>query len=69
MAADLAQRLIEYHLVSGEMQAGEEIAMRVDQTLTQDATGPRCAATHDGAGWWHDVDGVRSEWTYRKTGR
>ncbi len=34
-----AQKLISSHLVSGEMKAGEEIAISIDQTLTQDATG------------------------------
>ena len=34
-----AQRLINDHLVSGTPEAGEEIGLRVDQTLTQDATG------------------------------
>jgi aconitate hydratase len=35
----VAQQLIESHLVSGEMKPGEEIALAIDQTLTQDATG------------------------------
>jgi aconitate hydratase len=35
----LATKLIESHLVDGEPSAGCEIAIRVDQTLTQDATG------------------------------
>lgn len=39
MPRNLAQKLIASHLVSGNMQAGEEIALRIDQTLTQDATG------------------------------
>nr|WP_084436136.1 aconitate hydratase [Aldersonia kunmingensis] len=39
MNASVAKQLIESHLVSGEMKPGEEIAIRVDQTLTQDATG------------------------------
>src|SRR2546422_992866 len=39
MAISLARRLIEDHLVSGHPVPGEEIALRVDQTLTQDATG------------------------------
>ncbi len=34
-----AQKLISSHLVSGEMKAGGEIAISIDQTLTQDATG------------------------------
>lgn len=36
---NVAQKLINSHLVSGEMKAGEEIAIKIDQTLTQDATG------------------------------
>jgi len=36
---NVAQRLIESHLISGKMVAGEEIALKVDQTLCQDATG------------------------------
>ncbi|MBI5409641.1 MAG: aconitate hydratase [Nitrospirae bacterium] len=34
-----AQKLISSHLVSGNMKPGEEIAISIDQTLTQDATG------------------------------
>jgi aconitate hydratase len=36
---NVAQKLISSHLVSGTMKAGEEIAISIDQTLTQDATG------------------------------
>lgn len=36
---NLAQQLIAAHLVAGEMRPGTEIALSVDQTLTQDATG------------------------------
>lgn len=39
MAQNVAQKLIETHLVDGEMKAGEEIGLKIDQTLTQDATG------------------------------
>ncbi|MET7903212.1 aconitate hydratase [Streptomyces sp. NPDC005336] len=35
----VTQRLIGDHLLSGRMEPGEEIGLRVDQTLTQDATG------------------------------
>lgn len=38
-AENVAQKLIESHLVSGEMAPGEEIGLHIDQTLTQDATG------------------------------
>ena len=36
---NVAQKLISSHLVSGSMVAGKEIAISIDQTLTQDATG------------------------------
>ncbi|MBV9451651.1 MAG: aconitate hydratase [Streptosporangiaceae bacterium] len=36
---NVAQQLIASHLVEGEMRPGTEIALSVDQTLTQDATG------------------------------
>lgn len=39
MGATIAEKIIRSHLVSGEMHAGEDIGLRIDQTLTQDATG------------------------------
>ena len=39
MGLSIAQKIISAHLLSGEMKAGEEIALKIDQTLTQDATG------------------------------
>lgn len=39
MGFTLAQKIIRNHLVSGEMTAGSEIGLKIDQTLTQDATG------------------------------
>ena len=39
MSLTLAQKIIQSHLISGDMQAGSDIALRIDQTLTQDATG------------------------------
>ena len=39
MGYTIAQKLIASHLVSGEMKPGQEIGLRIDQTLTQDATG------------------------------
>jgi len=36
---NLTRKLIENHLISGQMKPGREIALRMDQTLTQDATG------------------------------
>lgn len=39
MGLTVAQKIIKEHLVSGEMKAGEEISIKVDHTLVQDATG------------------------------
>jgi len=39
MGYTIAQKIIKEHLISGEMTVGSEIALRIDQTLTQDATG------------------------------
>src|SRR6267154_4196136 len=39
MGLNVAQKLIKSHLLSGAMTAGKEIGIRIDQTLTQDATG------------------------------
>jgi aconitate hydratase len=36
---NVAQKLIESHLLSGTMVEGDEIGLKIDQTLTQDATG------------------------------
>ncbi|MCX7885401.1 MAG: aconitase family protein, partial [Caloramator sp.] len=35
----LAKKIIKNHLISGELKAGNEIAIKIDQTLTQDSTG------------------------------
>ena len=39
MGYTIVEKIIKSHLVSGEMVAGQEIALHIDQTLTQDATG------------------------------
>ena len=39
MGRTIAQKIIAAHLVSGDMTPGSEIGLRIDQTLTQDATG------------------------------
>ena len=39
MGYSIVQKIIKAHLLEGEMTAGSEIALRIDQTLTQDATG------------------------------
>ncbi len=39
MAKTIAQKIIATHLISGDMTPGSEVALKIDQTLTQDATG------------------------------
>lgn len=39
MGLTIAQKIIKEHLIGGEMKVGSEIALKIDQTLTQDATG------------------------------
>jgi aconitate hydratase len=39
MGLNVSKKIISKHLVKGEMKAGEEIAIKIDQTLTQDSTG------------------------------
>ncbi|GDY40755.1 aconitate hydratase [Streptomyces antimycoticus] len=53
----VTQRLIGDHLLSGRMEPGEEIALRVDQTLTQDATGTLVMQELEAL----DLDRVRTE--------
>ncbi len=39
MGKTIAQKIIAKHLLSGDLRTGSEVALRIDQTLTQDATG------------------------------
>ena len=39
MGLTIAQKIIQAHCLSGDMTPGSEVALRIDQTLTQDATG------------------------------
>ncbi|MCW4015942.1 MAG: aconitate hydratase [Candidatus Bathyarchaeota archaeon] len=39
MGKNVTQKILETHLVEGKLEQGKEIAIRIDQTLTQDATG------------------------------
>jgi aconitate hydratase len=57
MARNVAQKLIESHLVGGDMTPGAEIALRMDQTLTQDATGTLVMLELEAMG----LDRVRTE--------
>jgi aconitate hydratase len=53
----VAHRLIADHLVEGRMEPGEEIGLRIDQTLTQDATGTLVMQELEAIG----LDRVRTE--------
>lgn len=39
MGLSIAQKIIKEHLVAGDMTVGSEVSLKIDQTLTQDATG------------------------------
>ena len=39
---NLTQKILSAHLLSGRLNPGEEISIRIDQTLTQDSTGTMC---------------------------
>ena len=39
MGYTIAEKIIKEHIIEGTMERGSEIALRIDQTLTQDATG------------------------------
>lgn len=57
MGMSVAQKLISSHLVSGEMRPGCEAGLRIDQTLTQDATGTLVMLELEAMG----LDRVRTE--------
>ena len=54
---NVAHKLIESHLVDGEMVPGEEVSIRIDQVLTHDATGPLIALELEAMG----LDEIRPE--------
>ncbi len=39
MGLNIAKKIIKEHLLAGEMVAGEQVSLKIDQTLTQDSTG------------------------------
>ena len=57
MGHNVAQKLISSHLVDGEMTPGEEVALRIDHTLTQDATGTMVMLELEAM----DLDAVKTE--------
>ena len=57
MGQNLVQKIIKDHLVDGKIAAGEPIAIRIDQTLTQDATGTMAYLQFEALG----IDRVKTE--------
>ncbi|MGO3478738.1 MAG: aconitate hydratase, partial [Brachybacterium tyrofermentans] len=57
MARNVAQKLLASHLVDGELTPGAEVGLRVDQTLTQDATGTMVMLELEAMG----LDRIRTE--------
>ncbi len=57
MGKTIAQKIIAAHLIEGDMTPGSEIALRIDQTLTQDATGTMAYLEYEAMG----VPRVRTE--------
>ena len=57
MGYTIAQKIIKNHLVCGEMVTGEEIGLKIDQTLTQDATGTMAYLQFEAMG----IDRVKTE--------
>lgn len=57
MGKTLAYKILENHLVAGELTPGEEITIKIDQTLTQDSTGTMVYLQLEAM----DVDKVKTE--------
>lgn len=57
MGKTIAEKILKAHLVDGEMIKGQEIGLRIDQTLTQDATGTMAYLQFEAMG----IDQVKTE--------
>ena len=57
MGLTIAQKIIKAHLVDGQMIPGTDVGLRIDQTLTQDATGTMAYLEFEAMG----VDRVKTE--------
>ena len=57
MGLTLTEKILKAHLVDGEFVKGQEIGIRIDQTLTQDATGTMAYLEYEAMG----VPRVRTE--------
>ncbi len=54
---NVTEKILSDHLVSGSLDPGGELALRIDQTLTQDATGTMAYLQFEAMG----IDGIRNE--------
>ncbi len=59
MALSVTQQLLTSHLLTGRLVPGEEIGIRIDQTLTQDATGTMVMLELEAMG----LDRAKTEWS------
>ena len=50
MGLTLTEKILKAHLVDGEFVKGQEIGIRIDQTLTQDATGTMAYLEYEAMG-------------------
>ncbi len=57
MPKNLTQKILEVHLVDGRCKAGEEVGIRIDQVLLQDATGTMAMLEFEALG----VEGIKAE--------
>ena len=57
MGLNVTEKIIKEHLVEGKMQSGEDIGIKIDQTLTQDATGTMAYLQLEALG----ISGVKTE--------
>jgi len=57
MGKTLTEKIIEQHLIEGKLEKGTDIAIKIDQTLTQDATGTMAYLQFEAIG----IDRVRTE--------
>jgi aconitate hydratase len=58
MKLNVTRKLTESHLIKGDMTPGEEISLKIDQSLTQDATGTMVMLELEAMG----IDKVKTEW-------
>ena len=57
MGYTISQKIIKQHLVSGTMDVNQDIGIKIDQTLTQDATGTMAYLEFEAM----DIDRVKTE--------